>query len=145
MAPFRPFKGGRRELPLATPLAEAVGGVIIALCPQVMSQAPGHLRSFEKQATCDGCFARQSVCSAISFKPACPGQYTHMSFQKQMSTIDSFQSGLPVPLSVANSSNLRGWWHVWSGCSLMLHASLLCSTGPLVAFLLPSQSSRPHD
>ena len=48
MAPFRPFKGDRRELPLATHLAEAVGGVMfLALCPQVMSQAPQHFRSSE--------------------------------------------------------------------------------------------------
>ena len=32
------------------------------------------------------------------FTPACPGQYTHMSFRRWMSTIDTFQSGLPIPL-----------------------------------------------
>ena len=35
----------------------------LALCPQAVSQAPQHFRSFEMQAACDGCFAIQSVCS----------------------------------------------------------------------------------
>ena len=39
----------------------------LALCPQVVSQAPQHFRSTEKQATCEGCFTRQSICSVISF------------------------------------------------------------------------------
>ena len=39
----------------------------LALCPQVVSQAPQHFRSSEKQNTCKGCFARQSVFSVISF------------------------------------------------------------------------------
>ena len=30
------------------------------------SEVPQHFRSFEKQATCDGCFALQSICSVIS-------------------------------------------------------------------------------
>ena len=38
----------------------------LALCPQVVSQVPQHFRSSEKQATCDDCFARQSICSVIS-------------------------------------------------------------------------------
>ena len=38
----------------------------LALCPQVESQAPQHFRSPEKQATCEGCFARQSICCFIS-------------------------------------------------------------------------------
>ena len=38
----------------------------LALCPEVGSQAPQHFGSSEMQATCDSCFARQSVCSVIS-------------------------------------------------------------------------------
>ena len=38
----------------------------LALCPQVVSQAPQNFRSSEKQATCEGRFARQSVCSVVS-------------------------------------------------------------------------------
>ena len=30
-----------------------------------MSQAPQDFRSSEKQATCEGCFARQCICSVI--------------------------------------------------------------------------------
>ena len=48
-------------------LLQAIDGVMsLALCPQVVSQAPEHFRSSEKQATCGGCFSRQSVCSVIS-------------------------------------------------------------------------------
>ena len=35
---------------------------------------------------------------SLPFIPACPGQYTHRSFRRWMSTIDTFQSGLPIPL-----------------------------------------------
>ena len=38
----------------------------LALCPQVVSQAPQHFRSLKTEAVCDGCFARQSICSVIS-------------------------------------------------------------------------------
>ena len=38
----------------------------LALCPQVVSQAPQHFRSPETQATCDGWFASQSICFVIS-------------------------------------------------------------------------------
>ena len=38
----------------------------LALWPQVVSQAPQHFRSSEKQATSEGCLACQSVCSVIS-------------------------------------------------------------------------------
>ena len=48
-------------------LLQAVDGVVsLALCPQVVSQASQHFRSCEKQATCEGCFARQSICSVVS-------------------------------------------------------------------------------
>ena len=52
-----------------------------ALYPQVVSQAPQHFRSSKKQATCEGCFACQSICSSFPFTLACLGQYTHRSFQ----------------------------------------------------------------
>jgi len=35
---------------------------------------------------------------SFPFTPACPGQYTHRSFRKWMSTTDTFQSGLHIPL-----------------------------------------------
>ena len=48
-------------------LLQAIDGVMsLALCPQLVSQATQHFKSSEKQATCEGCFACQSVCSVIS-------------------------------------------------------------------------------
>ena len=50
-------------------LLQAIGGQMsLTLCSQVVSQAPQHLRSFEKQVTCEGCFACQRVCSVISLR-----------------------------------------------------------------------------
>ena len=50
-------------------LLQAIDGVMpLALCPQVVSQSPHHFRSSEKQATCEGCFARQSIRSVISLR-----------------------------------------------------------------------------
>ena len=40
--------------------------VLSVLCPKVVSQAPHQFRAPETQATCDGCFVCQSVCSVIS-------------------------------------------------------------------------------
>ena len=58
----------RLALPLSTPLSSrwSVVSHHLALCPQVMSQASQHFWSFEKQATCEDCFACQSVCSFVS-------------------------------------------------------------------------------
>ena len=62
-------------------LLQTTDGVVsVAFCPQVVSQAPQHLRSSETQATCEGCFARQG-----HFSPACPGQYTQRNFRRWMS------------------------------------------------------------
>ena len=50
-----------------TSLLQAVDGAMsLALCPQIISQAPQHFRSSEMQTISDGCFACQSVCSVIS-------------------------------------------------------------------------------
>ena len=44
-------------------LLQAFDGVMsLDLWPQVVSQASQHFRSSEKQVTCEGCFALQSVC-----------------------------------------------------------------------------------
>ena len=61
---------------------QAIDGVMsLALCLQVVSQVPQHFTSSEKQATCEGCFARQSVCSVISLHSGMSrGQYTHRNF-----------------------------------------------------------------
>ena len=48
-------------------LLQAISGVMsLALCPLIVSQASQHFRSSQKQATCEGCFARMSVCSVVS-------------------------------------------------------------------------------
>ena len=47
-------------------LLQAIDGVMsLALCLQVVARAPQHFRSSEKQTTCEGCFARQSICSRV--------------------------------------------------------------------------------
>ena len=68
MALSRPFKGRSSSASsFHASLLQAIDGVVsLALCPQVVSQASQHFRSSEKQATFEGCFARQSVCSGIS-------------------------------------------------------------------------------
>ena len=38
----------------------------LALCQQVVSQAPHHFRSSETQPPCHGCFSRQSICQVVS-------------------------------------------------------------------------------
>ena len=93
---------------------------VLGFVPAGVSQAPQHFRSSETQATYEGCFARQYICSVIPLPPIMSRvvQCTHRSFLRWMSTIATFQSGLPIPLFVASSSHLWGWWHVWSDCHL---------------------------
>ena len=68
----------------------------LALCPQVVAQAPQYFRSSEMQATCYGSFARQlSICSVISLHSGSPGQYIHRSFRRRMSTIDMSRHHVP--------------------------------------------------
>ena len=63
----RPYKEARLVISLYIPLLQAIDGVMsLALCPQVMSQAPQYFRSSEKQAACEGCFVRQCISSVIS-------------------------------------------------------------------------------
>ena len=63
----RPFEEDR--LAIAS-LLQAIDGVMsLALCPLVVSQAPQHFRSCEKEAACEGFFAHQSICSVISLNP----------------------------------------------------------------------------
>ena len=62
------FQGrSSRAYSFNTSLLQAIIVVMsLALCPHVVSQTSQHFWSSEKQATCEGCFARQSVCSAVS-------------------------------------------------------------------------------
>ena len=66
--------------------------VSLALCPQVVSQAPQHFTSSETQATCDGCFARQSVCSAISL----PSGMSRAVDPQKFSKVDVDHRHIPV-------------------------------------------------
>ena len=84
----------------ASLLQEIDAVMSLALCPQLVSQKLQHLRSFETQATCEGCFARQSICSVVSLHSGMSRQYTHISFRSWMSTINTVQSGLPIPLFI---------------------------------------------
>ena len=50
------------------------GVVPLALCPQVLSQAPQHFRPPEAQATCDGCLFHASLSArSFSFIPSRSG------------------------------------------------------------------------
>ena len=80
-------------------LLQAIYGVVsLALCPQIVFQAPQYFKFSETQATFEGCFACQSICGVVSLTPACPGQYTHRSFRSWCRPlVDTFRSGLPNP------------------------------------------------
>ena len=143
------FSGPSKEdcwaFPLLTPLLQVIGCVMsLALCQQVVSQAPQHFRSSKMQAICDGCFASSLSAWSFPLTLAHPGQYTRRSVWRWLSKIDTCQSGLPVPFFVANPLNLflgigdssvartpdswskdRGFRHVyllWS-CMLLLSAN----------------------
>ena len=80
-------------------LLQAIDGVIsLALCHQVVSQASQHFRSSKKQATCEGCCAHQSICSVIFFHSGMSRAVHPQEFLKVDDTINTFQSGLPIPL-----------------------------------------------
>ena len=80
-------------------LLQAIDGVMsLALCAQVVSQASQYFRSSMKQATCEVCFARQSTCLVTSlYSGMSRAVRVYRSFRRWMSTIDTFQSGLPIP------------------------------------------------
>ena len=74
---------------------------ILGFVPAGSVSSSSTYQPFREEATCEGCFARQRISSVIfldSFTPTCPGQYTHRSFRRWMSTIDTFQFGLPILL-----------------------------------------------
>ena len=88
-----------------TSLLQAIDGVMsLALCLQVVSQAPQHLRFSEKQAACEGCCARLPTCLVASLhsgmsRAVQPQEFSkvgvdqwhiHRSFQKWVSTVDTF-------------------------------------------------------
>ena len=72
--------------------------MLLALCPQVVSQTPQLLRYSERKATCYDCFARRSVCSVISLDTGMSRAVHHRCLPRRMSNMDTGQSGFPIPL-----------------------------------------------
>ena len=65
VSPTLPLK--RFQCSFNASLLQVIGGVMsLGLCPQAVPQVSQHFRSSEKQAACEGCFARQCICSVIS-------------------------------------------------------------------------------
>ena len=80
-------------------LLQTINGVMpLPLCPQVVSQASEHFRSSEKQATCDCCFTRQSICSVISLHSGMSRALHQQEFSKVDVDYRHIPSGLPIPL-----------------------------------------------
>ena len=106
-----------------------------AVCPTLRLSTPLSAR----RSMCVWWLPASLSARSVPFTPACPGQYTHRSFQRWMSTIDTFQFGLPISLFTFCSKLivLWGWWPVWSGCHLLRQSSgghewllhLHCQTG----------------
>ena len=96
----RPFQAVRPTLPLSTPLSS-------------------------RWSMCAWWLPVSLSAQSYPFTPVCPGQYTHRSLQRWMSTIDTFQSGLPISLFTFCSKLivLWGWWHVWSDCQFLRQSS----------------------
>ena len=99
-------------------LLQAIDGVMsLVLCPRVVSQAPQHFRSSEKQATCEGT-------PTGPFEGGClPLTHSSLDFP------------LLLSLSAARLLNLWEWCDVWSHC----HFRRQSSGGP--GWLLPPRLS----
>ena len=77
---------------------QAIDGVVsLALCPQVVTQAPQHLKPLVRVALPVSLSAR-SVISLHSGMSRAVHPHYYISFQRWMSTIDTCESGLPIPL-----------------------------------------------
>ena len=70
------------------------------------------LSHFPSQQHVQGSTPASLPAQSFPFTAACPAQHTRRSFQRGMSTTDTFQPGLPVPLFVKRWLNLWGWRHV---------------------------------
>ena len=116
-------------------LLQAINGVVsLALCPQVVSQVSQHFRPSENASHLWGLlFIARLSARSFPFTPACPGQYTHRDFWRWMLTIDTFQSGLPIPIRVVqlctksrSGSDERLWSTGRTTCtrSLFMHADI---------------------
>ena len=92
--PFSSFQ--ERSLTRFPFLPYAIYGMMsLALCPQVVSQAPPHLRLSETQTAFDACFAASP--SAVALTLECPVQYTKESGRRWTSNVATCQCELPIP------------------------------------------------
>ena len=96
MALSRTFKEDRLAPPLSTPLS-STRSMSLALCPQVVCQVPQHFRSSEKQATCESCLTRQSICSVVSLNSGM-SRAVRAHTRVLEGGCRRFQYGLPIPL-----------------------------------------------
>ena len=82
-----------------TSLLQVINGVMsLALCSKIVSQVPQHLTLPRCKPLVMVALPASLSAWSFPFTPACPGRYTHRSFERWMSVIDTFQSGLPIPL-----------------------------------------------
>ena len=86
----------------ACPLQSIDGVMSLALCPQVVYQAPQHLPTSKPLVM--GACSRQSICSVISIHSDWHVKPRGVFEGGCMSTIETFQSGLPIPLFAFRST-----------------------------------------
>ena len=85
---------------------------INSFVPEGSVSSSSTLQSFREASLLWGLLCPPVSARSFPFTPACPGQFTQRSFWRWMSTTDTFQSGLPIPLFIffaASSLNLWGW------------------------------------
>ena len=79
-------------------LLQSLDGVMfLALYLHVVSQAPQHFRSSETPPLMIVALPTSLSAQSFLFTPACPVQYVQKNFRRWMPTIDTCQSGLPIP------------------------------------------------
>ena len=122
MALSRPFKEDCLTLPLSLPLSSRWS---VVWCPWLCALSTLELPRSKPLVRV--ALATSLSAGSFPFTLACPGLYTHRSFQRWMSTINTFQSGLPIPLFTFCSKLIQ---------SVRLMACVVCH--------LLRQSSRGH-
>ena len=114
--PLSSFLGrSSRVSSFSASLLQVISGVMsLALCPQVVSQASQHFRSSEKQATYEGCFARQSIYLVISIHPGMSKAVHPQEFSK----VDVDHQHIPVRVShfTFSSKLIESVFYFWKQC-----------------------------
>ena len=90
----------------------------LALCRQVVSQASQRFWSSENQATCEGCFTSQSICSVISFHSGMSRAEHPLDFSKV--DIDHFSLCSKLTESVRRMTIQRRAWVTASAFTVKL-------------------------